>query len=133
MTAFPELDAARREQTAEPIGFRVRGQEFRCVPRIGVGVVVALMGPEDGDDSGVLAMLDFVRHVLVAEDWPRFEALTVAKVDPIDFDELLGICSHLCDVYAGRPTERPANSPGGPRSTGPSSTAASSSLVAAPA
>ncbi len=127
MSQFPELDAARRERNTEPIGFRVRGQDFHCVPVLGAGVVLELVGEDDDDDYLVMALTRFLRRVIVAEDWDRFHALLVAQHDPIDAEELTDIAGHLCDVYAGRPTERLSTSGGGPRSTGESSTDGSSS------
>lgn len=134
-----DFDAARRQRAredGEPLTFTLAGETFTCLAHVPIGVFA------DAAASGGISnvgLLRFVRGVLVSEDEERFDVLMRRKSAPVDDDgnpdptwrpvdgeDLLDIFNRLVDVYTGRPTERPSDSPDGPPPDGTASNATSS-------
>lgn len=77
------------------------------------------------DVTTLAALLRFTADVLTAES---HKALidSLDTDDRIDLDDLSGLCSVLYVAAAGRPTQRPSDSTGGPPTTGGNSNTPSS-------
>ena len=66
-------------------------------------------------------------HVLVPEDWPRFQARLRDRDRPVSLPMMVDVASWLLETYTQRPLEMPSSSGNGQSNTGTKSTAASPS------
>lgn len=113
-----DLDAAQAERLGEAPSFKLGGETFHCLPAIPAGLVLG----QDGTEARTVGVMEFIRLALRDEDWPRFEAVLVAKGDlTVDDVTLADLFNRLVEHYTGHPTEPPSVSSDGERPTSPSS------------
>jgi hypothetical protein len=154
-----DFEAARREETREPITFSWRGRTFRCVDELPWAFIEDLLSKVPLDEGGrmdqaridrlgiMLQIGPFLRGVVVPDDVLAPDGQVVAygsgeldkilrsKADPIglgDTETLVAIMSWLIETYLGRPTRPLSDSPRGPSSIGASLKAVSSSPATGP-
>lgn len=129
-----DFDAARaeRERVAEPVTFRLGGQDFSCVLAPSVGDALDLADapePESSLIGSVRAIVRFVDKLLVAEDRERFADL-IRSMDtphgPINSYDLIELGVWLGEEFGGRPTEPSTESSAGREPTGTASNSGSS-------
>lgn len=114
---FKDFDAARREHVRESVAFALRGHRFECVP---VLPALALFELASHGHLGATATIPFLEAIVVDVDGLR--DVLESKADPVDMELLVELVGWLVEEYTGRPTQRPAGSPDGLSSTGPTST-----------
>lgn len=131
--AIKDFDAARRERRREralaPIGFKLGGETFLCLPVVPVGAALDLEeAPEIREDEAAAAksLAKFIDSVLTDDDRPRFDALLHRRDDPIDGTDLFEVAVHLAGEYAARPTSPSIDFFGGRATTGPTSSSSPS-------
>lgn len=116
-----DLEASRREE--QPKTCTLGGETLRCVPTIAFAALIDLANA----GIGRMSCWDFLHAAVEDDDIPRLEAVLRRKANPVTGDDIVEAVHDLVEVYSGRPTGRPSESPDGPRSTGRKSKAGSSS------
>jgi len=126
-TRHREFKAKRKD--TPPLTFTLEGVEFECLPDIPGAVLTDFLGDATSDSPGrsAPALVNFITAVLLDDQVEPFLDLVHSKDTIIEIDLLGEIVTWLVEEYAGRPTERPSRSAGGPRSTTRTSTGGSSS------
>lgn len=102
-------------ETAEPISFKIHGEEFHCVPTMQGKFLLDMVSKSQSDDPLVAAGLigDFFARALTNESLDRFNALTDDKDRVVSVETLGEIVSWLTEVYSGRPNQQPEDSSSG--------------------
>lgn len=78
-----ELAAAKREATAEPITFALRGERFTCAPSVPDWAGVELAAADENDPTAAAqALIRFILVALVPDDEERFRELVRRKWRP---------------------------------------------------
>ncbi|MDP9403851.1 MAG: hypothetical protein M3P85_11130 [Actinomycetota bacterium] len=111
---FRDFDAAWAEQTAQPLRFRLGGEDF-TVPRIGAGAMLRMAAAPD-DTAAAQLILDALVAAL-GSDGERFRAV----VDRVPVPALEDVVRWLVEESTGRPTQGRAPSPGSPPESTPPS------------
>lgn len=99
-------------RSEDPIQFALGDEVFTCLDEVPAAASYALVV-----GGLVVATLDYIRGVLVAEDEDRFDELLRRKDVVVTQSVLSEVLTDLVAVYTARPTRRPANSVGGPQPT----------------
>lgn len=101
--------------TQEPLEFALHGETFACRPAIQGKFLLSLVAGTDEDDPAAAAntVNQFFSHVLLPEDYIRFEALLDDPDKLVTVETLGEITGWLMEQYAARPTTPPSpSSPG---------------------
>ena len=95
--------------SAEPLSFRLHGEEFSCVPQVQGKLMLSLVADAGSEDPAKAAQLinKFFKQVLIEESFARFEALLEHPEKIVTVETLAEITAWLVEEYSGRPTERP--------------------------
>lgn len=100
------------EVTAEPLVFKLHGEEFTAIPVIQGKVLMDLVSKSQSEDSvealGVVST--FFGQVLENESLERFNNLLVDKERIVTMETLAEIVSWLIEEYSGRPNQQPEES-----------------------
>jgi hypothetical protein len=132
-TVDPEQQAHKVQAASEGVVLADRvpclGGEYRIRERIGMMPWLmfahAAKGGLDGNDmDGLAAIYALLKSCIHPDDWPRFEADMIDK--QAEDDDLIPVITHTMQIVAARPTKRRSDSPDGPSTTTPPSTAVSS-------
>lgn len=96
------------DSNAEPVKFKLHGEEFVCVKQLQGKVLLELVADSGSDDAAKTAavMTKFFETVLLDESYERFDALLNDKEKIVPVETLAEITSWLIEEYADRPTER---------------------------
>jgi hypothetical protein len=100
---------------AEPISFKLHGQDFNCKPAIQGKVLLDMVTTAASDDQGAATavIMNFFGATLTPESKVAFDAL-LATEDKIVTVEVLGeITAWLVEQYSGRPQLGPEHSASG--------------------
>lgn len=100
------------EVSTDPVEFALHGETFSCRPNIQGKFLLSLVAGTEEDNPAAAAetVNNFFRHVIVPDDYPRFEAL-LDDPDRIVSVETLGeITGWLVEQYSSRPTTPPDHS-----------------------
>lgn len=124
MTRNVNLDEVDVEAAGEPsVTFTLDGREWACKPR---GAIPALV--VDGILGAAPMRLDAIYRALIVDDQvDDFMALLARPDSPFTLGRLQKLAETVTEAVLNRPTQRPATSQAGPRSTGVTSRAGSSS------
>jgi hypothetical protein len=100
---------------AEPISFKLHGQDFNCKPAIQGKVLLDMVTTAASDDQGAATavIMNFFDATLTPESKVAFDALLQTE-DKIVTVEVLGeITAWLVEQYSGRPQPGPEHSASG--------------------
>jgi hypothetical protein len=100
---------------AEPISFKLYGEEFICLPKIQGKVLLDFIqraNSEDASENSKIIQILFDK-VLTAESYLRFDALLEDKTRIVTIETLSEIVGWLISEYSARPEEQPEVSPAG--------------------
>jgi hypothetical protein len=106
-TRFKDFGNAGQDPNAQPIKFKLHGEEFNAIPEIQGKVLLELIAEssEDGSNTGLI-MTKFFSNVLLPESLTRFNALVESQDKIVSVDTLSEITSWLIEEYSNRPTTR---------------------------
>ena len=94
--------------------FTLKGEEFRCIPKLpALFLSDAVKSARDGGSGALVGTLEFVLRVVIPEDQERLGRMLASTVDVVEFDDLNAVVSRLSEAYFARPTTRPSDSPAG--------------------
>ena len=112
MTRFKDFGNGDIDPNAEPISFKLHGEEFHCVKQIQGKVMLELISGSSSDDptKNADSVNLFFSKVLLKDSYERFVALQDDQEKIISVDTLAEITSWLVEEYSNRPTDRPAAS-----------------------
>lgn len=96
-------------EVAEPITFKIHGEEFTCIPEIPGKTVLNLVAKSGGDNpaDSADAVTGFFKTVLTEESMIRFDILAEDPNRIVSMQTLTEIIEWLVEQYTDRPTERP--------------------------
>jgi hypothetical protein len=108
MSRFKDFGAGSSSD-AEPISFKLHGEEFFGVEEIQGSVLIDLVADSSSEDAAKAAkvILEFFQHVLTDESYERFDKLIKSKDKIVKVDKLGEIVGWLVEEYTNRP-ESPA-------------------------
>lgn len=102
----------------------LRGEELGCIDVMPPGLLFDLsdIDFETKDPQAAMrnmsALGKWLREIVLDEEQERFRQILYDKKNPISMDDLSDAATKLLMEYAGRPTERPSNSPAGGEASG---------------
>lgn len=102
-------------ENAEPISFKIHGEEFHCVPKMQGKFLLSMVSKSQSEDPLAAASLigDFFAQALTDESLERFNTLTDGKDRVVTVETLGEIVSWLTEVYSSRPNQQPEGSSSG--------------------
>lgn len=94
---------------AEPISFKLHGEEFYCLPEIQGSVLLKMVGSTSDDNPARSASMitEFFDHVLTDESTVRFNELIESKDRTVSIQTLGEITGWIIEEYSDRPEEQP--------------------------
>jgi hypothetical protein len=94
---------------AEPIVFKLYGEEFTCIPSIQGKVLLEIVSDSASDDvvKSSAVTLRFFRSVLNHDSMVRFDALLDSKETVVSLETLTDISAWLIEEYTSRPEAQP--------------------------
>ena len=94
---------------AEPVVFKLHGEEFTCIPSIQGKDLLEIVSDTASEDvaTSSAVTLRFFRSVLTTESLVRFDALMDSKERVVSLDTLTDITSWLIEEYTSRPEAQP--------------------------
>jgi hypothetical protein len=94
---------------AEPIVFKLYGEEFTCIPSIQGKVLLEIVSDSASDDvvKSSAVTLRFFRSVLNHDSMVRFDALLDSKDTVVSLETLTDISAWLIEEYTSRPEAQP--------------------------
>lgn len=98
--------------SAEPISFKLHGEEFDCWPEL-QGKVLLELAANSAEDNGVAAaktVIEFFKHALKPDSFEKFEALLDDPHRIVKVETLAEITAWLVEEYSARPTQEPSGS-----------------------
>lgn len=115
MARFKDFGSGNAGEQAEPITFKLHGEEFTCRGEIPGKVILDLVAKSSADDPSQSAVVieGFFGIVLQPESLERFNALAVDPDRIVSMETLSDIVAWLVEEYTDRPTQRPELSPNG--------------------
>ena len=102
--------------SAEPVVFKLHGEEFTCYPNVPGKVLldlVAKSGDENNPAASAEIVSEFFKVVLTPESYTRFDELARDAERIVTVETLGEIISWLMEEYSDRPTPRPESLPSG--------------------
>ena len=115
MARFKDFGSGNADVKAEPISFKLHGEEFTCIGEIPGKVVLDLVARSGADDPAESAKVieGFFSTVLQPESLERFNILAVDPTRIVSMETLSEIVAWLVEEYTDRPTQRPEDLPAG--------------------
>jgi hypothetical protein len=110
MARFKDFGAGDQDKPAEPLSFKLHGEEFSCKPKMQGKVLLDLVAKSSAQDNpGEAAAIinKFFELVLVAESYKRFDALVQSDDKIVEVEQLSDIVAWLVEQYTDRPTQLP--------------------------
>lgn len=109
-----------RETIPEPIPFVLNGRDFRIQPVIsGMQLLQFVAATTQGGAESAVAVLDFLKAVVLPEDWDAFIEVTSDPRSGLGPEELGELAGWMSEQYTERPTEQSPMSLGGSQPSGP--------------
>jgi hypothetical protein len=113
MARFKDFGAGEQDKPAEPLSFKLHGEDFSCKPKMQGRILLDLVAASSAQDNpGEAAAIinKFFKLVLIAESYERFDALVQSDDRIVEVEQLSAIVAWLVEQYADRPTQPPAAS-----------------------
>lgn len=94
---------------AEPVSFKLHGEDFHCVPSVQGRVLLSMVSETQSGDPAVIAGITdkFFGYVLTEESLDRFNKLTTDKDTIVSVETLGEIVGWLVEQYSDRPNQQP--------------------------
>lgn len=112
MTRFKDFGTGNVDPNAEPVSFKLHGEEFHCVKQLQGKVVLELISASNSEDvtRNADAVDLFLSRVLLKESYDRFVALQENPEKIVSVETLSEITAWLIEEYSNRPSDRSAAS-----------------------
>jgi len=112
MTRFKDFGTGNVDPNAEPVSFKLHGEEFHCVKQLQGKVILELISASNSEDvtRNADAVELFLSRVLLKESYDRFVALQENPEKIVSVETLSEITAWLIEEYSNRPSDRPAAS-----------------------
>lgn len=96
-------------EDAEPISFKLYGEEFHCVPQVQGKLLLDLVSDSSSEDpaKSSAVVTKFFGYVLTEESLERFDKLTLDKDKIVSVETLAEITAWLVEEYTNRPNQQP--------------------------
>ena len=110
MARFKDFGSGDQDKPAQPISFKLHGEEFSCKPKMQGKVLLDLVAKSSAQDNpGEAAAIinKFFELVLIADSYTRFEALVESDDKIVEVEQLSEIVAWLVEQYTDRPTQLP--------------------------
>lgn len=100
------------EVSADPITFKLHGEDFTAIPVIQGKVLMDLVTKSQSEDAieAMGTVSSFFNNVLTDESLSRFNALLEDKERIVTMETLGEIVGWLIQEYSGRPNQQPEES-----------------------
>lgn len=110
---------------AEPIQFKIDGEEFTAYPPSPGQMAMLIQAQADSRDvtESIAAIIDFLDGILDEEAQKMFRRRLLDRNDPFDFDNVNELVEGLVEEWTARPTTSSSASSSSPKSVGSKSTA----------
>jgi hypothetical protein len=107
-TRFRDFGAGTASD-AQPLSFKLHGEEFECIKEVQGKILLTLVADSSSEDPAKAASVidKFFSAVLTDESYARFDTLLKSKEKIVAVDTLAEITGWLVQEYTDRPTERP--------------------------
>lgn len=106
-TRFKDFGTAGQDPNAQPIKFKLHGEEFTCIPEVQGKVLLELVSESGEENSNTASVMSkFFSSVLLPESLTRFNTLLESQEKIVSIDTLTEITSWLIEEYSNRPTTR---------------------------
>lgn len=113
MARYKDFGSGNQDKPAEPLAFKLHGEEFSCKPKMQGKVLLDLVSKSSAQDNPAEAAAiinKFFELVLIAESYQRFDALVQSDDRIVEVEQLSEIVGWLVEQYSDRPTQPPAAS-----------------------
>lgn len=114
MARFKDFGSPKlSDDQAEPLKFRLHGEEFSCIPQVPGKVMLdfaAKTGKDDPGADGAAVVVDFFKTVMYPESYTRFDILASDRDKIVTIEQLMEIIEWLMENYSNRPTQRSEDS-----------------------
>jgi hypothetical protein len=102
-------------QNAEPISFRLHGEDFECYKNLQGNALLSLVSKAGSGNASDAAdtVKDIFSKALLPESYERFVKLIDDKDKIVTVEALGEITAWLVEQYSGRPTQGPEQSQSG--------------------
>jgi hypothetical protein len=110
MSKFKDFGGGATAADAEPIVFKLHGEDFSCRPEIPGKLMLDLVANSSDDENPAAAALvvpRFFSAVLLPESLERFDALCDDPDRVVTMQTLTDIVEWLVETYSERPTRGP--------------------------
>ena len=109
MTKFKDFGAGKLDENAQPISFKLHGEDFNCKSQMQGRNLLKLVSSANADDpvESAKAVNNFFDMVLLKEDLVRFNTLLEDDEKIVTVETLAEIVSWLMEQYTNRPEEQP--------------------------
>lgn len=109
MAKFRDFGAPELGEKAEPISFKLHGEEFNCISALPGKILLGMVAKSASDSAADQAEMvtEFFSQVLLPESLERFDALIVDKERIVTAETLGEITGWLVEQYAERPNPQP--------------------------
>ena len=107
-TRFKDFGAGIQED-AEPVSFKLHGEEFECYPQVQGKLLLDLVADSSSDDPVKQSAIvtKFFGFVLKPESLERFDALISDPERIVSVETLAEITGWLVEEYTNRPNQQP--------------------------
>ena len=108
MTRFKDFGNGGDAAQAEPISFKLWGEEFHCVPSIQGKLLLEIVSDSSSDDpsKSALVMEKFFAAVLKPDSKKKFDTVLSDPEQITTLDTLGDIVAWLMEEYSNRPKEQ---------------------------
>lgn len=108
MTRFKDFGAGEQSTSAEPLTFKLHGEDFHCKPNLQGKILLDLVKNSGGEDGAKAAevVVSFFDKVLVEESRIRFNVL-IESEKIVTVETLAEITGWLIEQYTDRPNQQP--------------------------
>ena len=115
MARFKDFGAGTTSAGAEPLTFKLHGEEFTCRPDIQGKTLLALVADAASNDASRQAGMveKFFKTVLTPDSAEDFDELTNDPDKVVSVETLGEIVGWIVEQYTSRPTSRPEVSASG--------------------
>jgi len=110
MARFRDFGSGDQDKPAQPISFKLYGEEFSCKPKMQGKVLLDLVAKstvQDNPGEAAAIINKFFELVLIADSYKRFEALVESDDKIVEVEQLSEIVAWLVEQYTDRPTQLP--------------------------
>jgi len=108
MTRFRDFGYGK-DDNAEPISFKLHGEEFHCVKNVQGKLMLQLVADSTSNDPAKSSEMikEFFAAVLLDESHERFTSMLDGKDKIVSVETLAEITGWLVEQYTNRPESQP--------------------------